>query len=198
MIARMKCFATVAIVLALACSAPAQQASPTQDSDVAARVGDRAITLKEIEDRWRLTKPAQRAQAVQQIYDGRKEALDAIIADMLIDQAADAKSVKPAEFVQAEIARRVTSVTDAEVATFFKENQSQMQGRDLAAMGPTIRRFLEEQRRVTAYRSLVAELRKGGPSVRMLLDAPRSTVVVTADDPTLGAADAQRGPPQSR
>ena len=186
----MKYFATVSIVLGLACSAPAQQAAPIQDSDVAARVGDRAITLKEIDDRWRQADPAERAQAVQKIYDGRKVALDAIIAEMLINQAASAKSVAPAEYTKAEVARRVTPVTDAEVATFFQENQSQMQGRNRATMGPAIRRFLEEQGRATAYRNLVAELRTGGPAVRLLLDAPRYDVVVAADDPALGAADA--------
>jgi protein-disulfide isomerase len=186
----MKYFATVTIVLGLACSAPAQQAAPVQGSDVAARVGDRAITLKDVDNRWRQADPAERAQAVQKVYDGRKTALDAIIAEMLIDEAASAKSVVPAEFMEAEVAGRVTPVTDAEVATFFKENQSQMQGRDLATMGPAVRRFLEEQGRATAYRNLVAELRKAGPAVRLLLDAPRYDVVVAADDPALGAADA--------
>lgn len=181
---------TAALVLALACSAPAQQASPGQDSDVAARVGDRTITLKEIDDRWREAEPAERAQAVQKLYDGRKQALDAIIADMLVEEAAKAKNVKSAEFLQSEITRRVTPVTDGEVAAFFQQNQSQMQGRDLPTMSPAIRRFLEEQRRATAFQNLVAELRKAGPPIRLLLDAPRADVKVDADDPALGAASA--------
>ncbi|MBI4265720.1 MAG: thioredoxin domain-containing protein [Acidobacteria bacterium] len=182
---------TGGLVLALACSVPAQQTPPTQDADAAARVGDRTITMKEIEDRWRQAAPAERAQALQQIYDGRKEALDAIIADMLIEQAAEAKGVpNPTQFTEAEIARRVKPVTDEEVVTFFQENQSQMQGRGLAAMGPVIRRFLEDQQRTAAYQALIAELRKAGPPVRILLDPPRYEVAVAAEDPVLGAADA--------
>jgi protein-disulfide isomerase len=192
MMVRMKVSAcTAAMLLLLACSAPAQQTQqPLQDTDVAARVGDRAITLKEIDDRWRSSSPAEHAQAVQQIYDGRKEALDAIIADMLIEQAAKAKSLNPTQYTEAEIARRIKPLTDVDVVAFFQQNQSQMQGRGFAAMEAPIRRFLEQQRRTAAYQELVAELRKAGPDVRMVLDAPRYPVDVRPDDPYLGGANA--------
>lgn len=185
---------TSALVLALACSAPAQQpsAQTSQPSDAGARIGDRTITMKEIDDRWRKAEPAEQAQAVQRIYDGRKDALDAIIADMLIEQAAKAKGggVNPTQFTEAEIARRVKPVTEEEVVVFFQENTAQMQGRGLAAMAPAIRRFLEDQRRTTAYQAFVGELRKAGPAVNLLLDPPRYEVAVAADDAALGPANA--------
>ena len=186
---------TPVLVLALACSAPAQQAqgtpSSSQQSEPAANIGDRVITMKEIDDRWRTAQPAEQAQALQALYDGRKEALDAIIADMLIEQAAKAKGIdNPTQFTEAEIAKRITPVTDEEVVVFFQENQSQMQGRGLAAMSPAIRQFLQQQRRTTAYQAFVAELRKAGPPVRVLMDAPRYEVAVAAEDPALGPANA--------
>ena len=49
-----------------------------------------------------------------------------------------------------------------------------MQGRDLAAMNFAIRRYLEEQERSAAYRALVTELRKAGPRVDTVIDAPRT------------------------
>ena len=187
----MRTFATCAILLALACSAPAQQTPAGQSgSDVAARIGDRAITLKEVDDRWRQLDAAAQSQAVQQLYDGRKGALDAIVAEMLIEQAAKAKGTDPKVFADAEVARRITPVTEGQLVSFFQENQAQMQGRDLAAMSPAIRRYLEDERRSTAYQALVAELRKAGPPVRLVLDAPRYTVEIAADDPALGAAAA--------
>ena len=187
----MRLFAICAIFLALACSAPAQQAPPDQGgSDVAAHIGDRAITVKEVDDRWRQSEPAGQAQAIQQMYDGRKQALDAIVADMLIEQAAKAQGIDPEPFTDAEIARRIKPVTDGQVAAFFQENQAQMQGRGIDAMGPVIRRYLEEQQRTAAYGTLVAELRKAGPPVRLVLDAPRHQVDVSPDDPALGNASA--------
>jgi parvulin-like peptidyl-prolyl isomerase len=76
----------VLLLISLACSSQAQQSG-----DVAARVGDAPITVKELDERWQKEEPAQKAQAEQAIYDGRKTALDAIIADMLVEQAAKAK-----------------------------------------------------------------------------------------------------------
>ena len=78
----MRTFATCAILLGLACSVPAQQTStgggsaPTAQtqsgSDTAARVGNRTITVGELDERWRRDDAAQQAQAFQQLYEGRK------------------------------------------------------------------------------------------------------------------------------
>ena len=187
----MRLFATAAILLALACAAPAQQPPGVAGGpDVAARVGDRAITVGELDQRWRATAPAEQAQALQQMYEGRRQALDSIVADMLIERAAKASGMDQEKYAEAEVARRLTPVTDEQVSAFYKENQAQMQGRDLAAMSPAIRRYLEDQERAAAYRALVAELKKAGPRVDYVLDAPRYDVTVAADDPALGSASA--------
>lgn len=194
MILVMRFFATSAILLALACSTPAQQQSPApgvpNGSDVAARIGTRTVTVKELDDRWRKDQPSEQAQAVQALYDGRKSALDAIVADLLIEQAAKAKGQTPPQFRDAEVARRVTPVTEGLVAAFYAQNQAQMQGRALEQMSPAIRNYLEEQQRAAAFQALVAELRKAGPAVSVVIDAPRYQVNVAADDPVLGAANA--------
>ena len=190
-----------ALLLGLACSAPAQQqAAPAQapapaaaqagDNTTAARIGDRTVTMKEVEDRWRANNPVEHAQAVQALYDGRRAALDGIVAEMLIEQAAKAQGVTPQQYSDAEAAKRVKPVTENDVLAFFQQNQSQMQGRGLQMMAPAIRRFLEEQQRGAAYQALVAELRKKGPTVSVLFDAPRQQVAVGADDAALGAANA--------
>ena len=190
----MKPLATCAIVLALACSAPAQQGpaaqAPAGASDVAAQIGDRTVTVGELDEHWQQAEPAARAQAIQQIYDGRKQALDAIVAEMLIGQAATAQGTDPEAFTSAEVARRTKPVTDGQVLAFFQANQSDMQGRDMNAMSPLIRDYLDEQERTAAYEMLVAELREEGPPIRLILDAPRYQIDVSADDPVLGNASA--------
>ena len=188
------------ILLGLACSAPAQQRSSASQAgpavasqsgaDVAARVGDRSITVKEVDDRWRRDEPSEQAQAVQRLYEGRRGALEAIVADMLIEQAAKSKGVTSDQFTESEIVRRLKPVSDGQVTRFYQENQAQMQGRGLAEMTPAIRRYLEEQERANAYRALVTELRKSGPAVSMTLEAPRYAVEVAPDDPVLGSASA--------
>ena len=182
---------TAALLLLLACSAPAQQSTqPSGGGDPAARIGDRVVTLKEIEDRWKRDNPAEQAQAVQAIYDGRRAALDAIVADMLIEQAAKAANVTTEQYTNQEIEKRLKPLTEADVTAFFQQNQNQMQGRPLTMMAPAIRRYLEEQQRGNAYQSLVADLRKSGPPVRVMLEVPRLDVPVAADDAALGSAGA--------
>jgi protein-disulfide isomerase len=179
-------FLTVVATLLLACSSSAQQSG----SDAAARFGDRTITVKELDDKWRANDPAEHAEATQKLYEGRRNALEAIVADSLIAQAAKGKGLSPDAFVEAELTRRVKPVTDAEVVEFYQANQNQMQGRPLDVMAPAISRYLEEQRRNEARSALVVELRKGAPALRVMIDAPRHTVSLAPTDPALGASAA--------
>jgi protein-disulfide isomerase len=189
MISRMRSACIAAgLLISLACSSQAQQqpAAP----DVAARVGDRTITVRELDDRWKKEDPGQKAQAEQAIYDGRKAALDAIIADMLVAQAAKAKGVTPEAFVQAEIGKRTKPVTDTDVRNFYVQNSERMQGRSFEQMSAAIQQFLQDQQQTTAKQDLIAELKKAGPAIRVVMDVPRTTVTVAADDPSQGKADA--------
>ena len=48
------------LLASLACSADAQQSATP--NDVAARVGDRTISMKEVDERWQKEEPGQKAQ----------------------------------------------------------------------------------------------------------------------------------------
>ena len=130
----------VLLLISLACSSQAQQ-----PGDAAARVGERTITVKELDDRWQKEEPAQKAQAEQAIYDGRKAALDAIIADMLVEQAAKAKGQTADAFVQAEVGKRKKPVSDTDVRNFFVQNSERMQVRTFEQMSGAIQRYLDDQ-----------------------------------------------------
>jgi len=174
-----------AMVSLFACAA-----APAQQAEVAARVGDRTITTKEVDDRWRADDPASQAEATQKLYDGRRAALDAIIADTLLAEAAKAQGMTADAYEVAEVAKRLKTVTDSDVAAFYQANTNQMHGRSLDVMAPAINRFLTEQQRESARQALLADLRKAGPAVRVLFDAPRREVAVAATDPFLGRASA--------
>jgi protein-disulfide isomerase len=178
-------FFLTAFVFLFACSA-----APAQQPETAARVGNRAITTKELDDRWRADDPASQADASQKLYDGRRAALDAIIADALLAEAAKKKSMTAEAYELEEIGKRVKPVTDSEVVAFYQANVSQMQGRSLDVMAPVISRYLTEQQRIAARQTLITELRKAGPDVRVLIDAPRREVAVESGDPSLGRASA--------
>jgi protein-disulfide isomerase len=176
------CFA-VAVTLLACSSAPAQQSDA---ATVAAQVGDRTITTGDLDERWRTMDAAGQADATQKVYDGRRNALESIIAETLVAEASKAKGMSPEAFVESEISRRVKPVTDGDVVAFYQANISQMQGRPLDAMAPVINRYLTEQQGIAARQALIAELRKAGPDVRVMFDPPRRQVEVAATDPSLG------------
>ena len=183
-----KALALTAALTLVACSSAAQQ-NPS-GSEVAARVGDRNITLDEIEKRWQTDDPAEHAEIVQKMYEGRRNAIDAIVAEMLFAEAAKGKGLSPAAYEEAEVSRRAKPVTDADVAAFYKTNLNEMKGQPFETMAPLITRYLQEQARVKARGELVAELKKSGPGVRLLLEPPRREVAVESSDPARGSASA--------
>jgi len=184
-------FLTPAVLLLACSSTPAQQpASIPGPGDLAARIGDRSITVRELDEKWRATDAAQHAEALQALYDGRRSALENMIADMLVAEEAKKKGMSPDAYVESEISKRVKPVTDAEVVTFYQSNSNQMQGRSLEQMSPAINRYLADQQRDTARQALITELKKAGPAIRVSLDAPRMTVALTAGDPAIGPASA--------
>jgi len=130
------------LLISLACSSQAQQQG---GQDAAARIGDRTVTLRELDDRWKQEDPAAKAQADQAIYDGRKAALDAIIAESLIDQAAKVKGDTKEKFVQDEVAKRLKPVADTDVRNFYVQNSERMQGRSFEQMSAAIQQYLEQQ-----------------------------------------------------
>src|SRR6185295_2046092 len=144
------------LLISLACSSQAQQ-----PGDAAARVGDRTITVAELDERWKSEEPGAKAQAVT-----------------------------PEAFVQAEIGKRTKPVSDTDVRNFYVQNSERMQGRTFEQMSPAIEQYLEDQQQTTAKQDLIAELKKGGPAIRVVMDAPRTTVTVNPDDPSEGKADA--------
>jgi protein-disulfide isomerase len=172
----------------IACSSASSQQAGSNEP--AARIGDRVVTVKELEDRWRASNPADHAEVSQKLYDGRRQALEEILAETLIAEAAKGKGMSPAAWAEAEVAKRVTPVTEAEVVAFYQGNISQMQGRALDVMAPAIRRYLTEQQESAARQTLLQELRSKGPAVRVLFDVPRHQVELAATDPSDGAKSA--------
>src|SRR4029078_5224315 len=73
---------------------------------------------------------------------------------------------------------------------FYVQNSERMQGRSFEQMSAAIRQYLEQQHQNEAKQALIADLRKSGPPIRVVMDAPRSTVQVSSDDPSQGKADA--------
>jgi hypothetical protein len=173
-----------------ASSQAASSQAPAQTSDtVVAEMADRRITLREVDDRWQAMDPAERARVTQLLYQNRRNVLDQMVGDVLIEEAAKAAGTTAADYQKQQIAGRQRPVTDADIKQFYEENKDRAQGRTMEELSGPIREFLANQRQQQARAQLVDDLKKKSPA-RILLEPPRQTVEVAADDPYMGPSTA--------
>ena len=180
------------LVLLAACGGGAKTGSheaaagPGENPDqAAARIGERVITLGEIDAKAK----AANMKPYQDLYDARRQALDGMIAETLMDAEAKSRGIKREELIQQEVTAKVVNPTDEQVESFYKQRQSAMGGRSLEEVKPQIQNFLATQSRNQAIQRFLNDLRKNA-AVEITLDAPRVAVTIAENDPTRGPAGA--------
>ena len=173
-------------------SAATQLPAPASNPDqVVAEVGGRKVTLKELDAKWEEFDAAERARVTQLLYQNRRNMLEQVVGDILIENAAKAANQTTEQYVAADAAKRIKPVTDADIAAFYEQNKDRAQGRSLDDLRAQIKDFLEAQRKLQTRAQLVEELKAAsGNSVKVLLDPPRYTVAVLDHDPVRGPATA--------
>jgi len=180
----------MATVLVLVLASPLlAQTRSTGDAVPVAQIGDHTFSAEEVEERWRADAPVEQARLLQALYDARRAALDALVADYLLDRAAAAAGVSRAQFEATEMARRARPVNEDEVRALYRANPQDNQGRPFEEAAPLLKEFLEDRNRETALAELVAELRRDA-DLRIMLDAPRRSIEIAPDDPSQGPVDA--------
>ena len=183
-------FAGVCVVLILAGAASVTGQQADRGSQVVAQVGDRVITLEELDAAWTQGDPAEHVRVEQELYEGRRNALDQLLAGFLVEEAARERGVSSDEYVKDQIAQRLRPVSRADVEAFYNKNAAQLDGKPLTDMETDIRGLLEQQARTAAGDALLADLRKAGPAINVTLEAPRYTIDVNTHDPIRGAPSA--------
>ena len=169
-------------------SAASQAPSPQSNPDtVVAEIGGRKVTLQELDAKWEEFDAAERARVTQMLYQNRRNMLDQLVGDIVIENAAKAANLSVDEFVKQDAAKRQTPVSEAEIAQFYEQNKDRAQGRTLDQLRQQIKDFLESQRRLQARAQLIEELKgKTSGGVKVLLEPPRYTVAVKDTDPVRG------------
>jgi protein-disulfide isomerase len=179
------------VVSVVSCALPMLAcAQPQGADDTAARVGDTLITLGDVEDAWRQDDAASRMRMLQQLYDTRRQTLERVIGEHLVEREADARGMTREELLEAELPSRTEPIGDPEVELIYQRNQNAFGGRTLEQMRPEIMAFLEQQRPTQALHQFMDELRSAATDVVVLLDPPRQEVDVLPEDPSRGPEDA--------
>jgi protein-disulfide isomerase len=188
---RLSCLVWAAPLFLVACSSSAQQVSKVQGpGDIVATVGNVSITLADV-DVKAMQQPANEfgtTKLVLAIYEARRNAIEEIAGEKLIDMEAKTRSMTTAALIDQEITSKIATVTDADVVAWYNANQSRVQGASLEQVRAPVRNLLIQQRSATAYQSYVEQLKLKTP-VKMSLEPPRQKIA-TADSPALGSANA--------
>lgn len=169
---------------------PSRPSASSAADPVVAEVGDRSITLAEVDAKWQEFDAAERARVTQLLYQNRRNMLDLIVGDVLIENAAKKAGLSVEAYTERELGKRVRAVSEADIQAFFDENKERTQGRTLQELGGPITDFLQSQRRQQARAQLVDELSRASGNVRVTLEPPRTTVDIAEDNPASGAKNA--------
>lgn len=171
----------------VSCGAP----PPAGPTDGVARVDGQTISLADVDAKWRELDSSAQLRAQQAMYDGRRKALDAIIADRLLTRAARAQGISLPDYLAQEIPRRTRAVAEADIESFYSENRGRLQGQSLEDVRAAITDLLQSRRQTEAREALLAELGKAGGGTAINLEPPRQQVDVASTDPVRGPNSAR-------
>jgi protein-disulfide isomerase len=175
------------LVLATGAALAWRPAAAAKDGEVAAHVGNQTISIEEVDARAKQT-PANR-QLYEEMYALRKTALDALVAERLVELEAKKRGVSKEALLEQELTSKIAPVGDAEVEQFYNENKARMGGKALDEMKEPIRQYLGAQVQTQARQAMVARL-SATTKVDVVLDAPRTPITINAGEPTKGPATA--------
>jgi protein-disulfide isomerase len=159
-------------------------------TDLAAQVGDRAITVQDIDREWRRTDPSGYLAFMRQLYDNRRRVADQMLADELIALEARARGLTPDALLAQEIPKRVVTTPESAVLALYQGLGDRARGATLEQLKPAIRAWLTTiTEPEIAKMSYLEELMKVSTRSTVFLEAPRVKVERSAQDPVLGPAD---------
>ena len=158
---------------------------------VAATVGDRVITVAEVDREWRRQDPGGFVALAREIHDTRWRFTDALVAEELIAREADAQGLTPEALLEREIPPRIVQMPESAVRSLYADMGTAARGASYEQMEPALRAWLERvTARELARMNYLEELTAVSINAELALDAPRVTVKRTAQDAALGPTTA--------
>ena len=164
--------------------AVAQESARGVSSGAAATVGDRTITVAELDAMAK----ERLAKIRNEEFTIRRQVLDEWVTRVLLEKEAAARGVTVQELTRIEIDAKVTPVTEEQARAVLESRGPRPPGQSEAQAMTQIEMTLRQSRQVEARRRFVDTLRDKS-RVRILLDAPR-VEIATGSAPSRGPATA--------
>lgn len=180
----------VAILFGACSGTSAQQGRAPGPNDEVAKVGSTSIRLAQVDEKA-LEMPTGNFASMklsQALYEARRAALEDIIDDLLIDEAAKELSVDRATVLKEQVTARVLEPTDQDIAAWYQANQARLQGAALDQVREPIKAYLLRERAATSREQYLDRL-KAKAIIHVTLDPPRQ-VVASVGRPSKGPSNA--------
>jgi protein-disulfide isomerase len=164
---------------------PAQATSPAKPL---AQVNGQPITEEEIDKA--IAAPLSKLQ--QQIYNLRRQRLDAVIRDRLLAQEAAKRGISVQKLLDAEVTSKVGLVTEEEIERFYQANKARFKADvDEAEIRDQVRSQLQGQKIGARREAFLQSLRTGAKVAINLQPPPVERVEVSIDGaPARGGTNA--------
>ena len=164
-------------------SQPAPVSAAPSSGEVLATINGNPIT----DDNVRKVAGPQLAKAEVELYEARKDGIDQIIDDQLLEIEAARQGVSKADLLKKQVYDKI-DIKDKDVEKFYNEKKSQMQGKKLDEVKTNIRGYLFKDKYQQLFSSLTSSLRKKS-KIEIMIKAPR-IVIEEGDSPAKGPKDA--------
>ncbi len=161
----------------------AAPSEPAAAGGVLARLNGKDITETDV----KAAAGPKLQQAEMDLYDARKDAIDQIIDDRLIEDAAGKEGTAKADFLKKNVFDKI-KIEDKDIEKFYNENKTQMQGKKLDDVKGNIRGYLYREKHQKVYGDLISSLRKKA-DVAVLIKAPK-VEIEEGENPGIGPKDA--------
>jgi protein-disulfide isomerase len=162
----------------------------TVDDPVIATIDGQQVRLSDLDSRWREQDPGTYSRLQQEQYEGRRRALDSIIAVHLLDAEAARRHMTVDKLLEEELPRRMPPVTDADVMEAYARSGAEAQGFSIDQVRDTLIQNIERQRsRTAALVRYLDELRGAAHAISIGFDAPRQTIQIRAGDRIKGPSN---------
>ena len=160
-------------------------------AEPAAKVGDRVITVADVDQEWRRTAPGAYVGLSREIYENRRRVTNLMVTDELLALEAAARGLTPQALLDEEIPKRIVTAPESAVLALYQSLGDRTRGAALEEMRPALRAWLTRNTEPElAKMNYVEELMKVSTRAEVLLAPPRVRVERTAQDGVLGPAAA--------
>ena len=155
--------------------------------EAAAKVGDRVISIAEVDREWQRTDPVGYLATARQQYAARRRIVTDLVNAALLSGEASRLGVSVDTLLKDELPKRTVPLPDTAVTSLYQSLGTRSRGASIEQLRPALREWLARKVEPELARmTYLEELTKVSTRADILLDAPRVDVARVADDPALG------------